>query len=502
MPSHLQTERIHFKTQSTLDFHALTVSIAATSMKNELDKLVGTVEPCKRKNFQYQMDSFFGLYRRYLMDNVKGSELNWNHVQPLDAQSLPQHSDFPDVPNPRDVINKLAVLKLNGSVGTEFGLEIPKSMIEVRDGQTFLDLCVRQIEHLNRTYNVSVPIILMNSFATDSETVQYIKKYRGHSIDLSTFEQSRYPKVFRDTKVPVPTSSTSSQKEWYPPGHGDIFDSLIHSGMLDRLLAKGKEYLFVSNIDNLGASVDPQILYHLIQTQAEYVMELTEKTKADIRGGTLIHYEGNVRLLEFGQVPSQHIEEFKSDKKFKHFNTNNIWLYLPAVKRVVSKRELNMEIIPRLDTIEVDGEQAETLQLETAIGAAIQNFKKAHGISVPRSRFLPVKSSSDLLIIRSDLFHEDHGLFVLDSRRYGMSTPVVRLGSHFQSLSDMQKHIPFIPKLLELDHLTVAGNVKLGRNVTCKGTVIIVCTDGEITIPPNAVLKNCVVTGSCSISEH
>ena len=75
-------------------------------------------------------------------------------------------------------------------------------------------------------------------------------------------------------------------------------------------------------------SVDQQILQHMIDSQAEFIMEVTDKTKADVKGGTLIDYDGTIRLLEVAQVPNEHIEDFKSVRKFKIFNTNNLWINL------------------------------------------------------------------------------------------------------------------------------------------------------------------------------
>jgi UTP--glucose-1-phosphate uridylyltransferase len=233
-------------------------------------------------------------------------------------------------------------------------------------------------------------------------------------------------------------------------------------------------------------------------------MELTDKTKADVKGGTIIDYKGQVRLLEIAQVPSQYVEEFKSIKKFKYFNTNNIWANLKAVKRVVENNELSLEIIPNFKSISADkkGESdIPIVQIETAIGAAIKHFK-AHGVNVPRSRFLPVKASSDLMLVKSDLFELKHGELTIDTARFG-GNPLIKLGSHFKKVSDFQKRIPSIPRILELDHLTVTGNVKFGRNMTLKGTVIIVCNDGSsIELPNGCVLENCVITGSLSILEH
>jgi UTP--glucose-1-phosphate uridylyltransferase len=84
----------------------------------------------------------------------------------------------------------------------------------------------------------------------------------------------------------------------------------------------------MSNIDNMGATVDMNILSMCLRENHEFVMEVTEKTRADVKGGTLIKYEGKLRLLEVAQVPKAHEEDFKSVKKFNVFNTNNLWINL------------------------------------------------------------------------------------------------------------------------------------------------------------------------------
>ena len=313
----------------------------------------------------------------------------------------------------------------------------PKSVIEVREGNTFLDLSVRQIEYLNRNYGANVPFVLMNSFNTDEDTERIIKKYEGHNIDILTFNQSRFPRILTDSLLPLPRAYNGTKEAWYPPGHGDVFEALSNSGLLDELLARGKEVLFVSNTDNLGAVVDLNILNHFIASGSEYIMELTDKTRADVKGGTIIDYEGVPRLLEIAQVPQDHVEEFKSIKKFKYFNTNNIWIDLKAIKRVVEKNELTMEIIPNKKTIPGDkkGESdIHVLQLETAIGAAMKSFKKSLGVNVPRSRFLPVKTCSDLLLVKSDLYHLDHGQLVINPGRFPGPSPLIKLGSAFKKV--------------------------------------------------------------------
>ncbi|TPX08888.1 uncharacterized protein E0L32_009592 [Thyridium curvatum] len=499
------SQRHHGKTRSHMAFENTSTNIAAAQMRNALTQLAETVEDGKQKKlFETEMDNFFALFRRYLNDKAKGNAVDWDRIAPP-AQG--QVVDYEDLANSESVnfLNKLAVLKLNGGLGTSMGCVGPKSVIEVRDGMSFLDLSVRQVEYLNRTYGTNVPFLLMNSFNTDDDTASIIKKYEGHNVDILSFKQSRYPRIFKDSLLPVPKSFGHSQEAWYPPGHGDVFESLYNSGILDKLIERGIEIIFLSNVDNLGAVVDLRILQHMVETNAEYIMELTNKTKADVKGGTIIDYEGSVRLLEIAQVPKEHVNEFKSIKKFKYFNTNNIWMNVNAIKRVVENNELEMEIIPNGKTIPGDkkGESdISIIQLETAVGAAIRHFRNAHGVNVPRRRFLPVKTCSDLMLVKSDLYTVKHGQLQMSANRFG-DAPLIKLGTDFKKVSDFQKRIPSIPKIIELDHLTITGAVNLGRGVTLKGTVIIVATEGStIDVPPGSILENVVVQGSLRLLEH
>ena len=271
----------------------------------------------------------------------------------------------------------------------------------------------------------------MNSFNTDQETIRIIQKYKGSSLDILTFNQSRYPRIQKDSLMPVPNDPVGENGAWYPPGHGDLFEALYNSGTLDYLLSIGKEYIFVSNVDNLGATVDSAILQHMITSGSEFLMEVTDKTKADIKGGTLIDYKGNIRLLEIAQVPGEHLDDFKSIKKFKIFNTNNLWISLHAIKRLVDSKNLKLEIIVNNKTSD-SGEKV--IQLETAVGAAIKHFKGSHGINVPRRRFLPVKSTSDLFLITSDLYKLSKGELVLNPKRIFGTIPLVKLGDHFKKV--------------------------------------------------------------------
>lgn len=153
-----------------------------------------------------------------------------------------------------------------------------KSALEVQNNLTFLDLIVQQIEHLNTTSNTDVPLLLMTSFNTEEDTLRIVKKYANRPVKITTFNQSRYPRLLRDSLLPFAKNVHEGRTAWYPPGHGDLYHSLDRSGVLDRLIAQGKEYLFVSNSDNLGAVsvvipdsskiINPRFSYGVVLTHA------------------------------------------------------------------------------------------------------------------------------------------------------------------------------------------------------------------------------------------
>ncbi|KAI8851962.1 UTP-glucose-1-phosphate uridylyltransferase [Chytridium lagenaria] len=420
-----------------LEHNQTTSSMAAKTMRNELKARI------QKESLKLEMDSFYSLFYPLSVRESKGREIikSPKPEQIIPFKSLPEVKPDKSV----DYLKKLAVLKLNGVSELQMGCVGPKSVIEVRDGMTFLDLTVRQIEYLNKE----------------------------HGVNILTFNQSRFPRVSKESLLPLPKSHDADISNWYPPGHGDLFESLGNSGLLDKLLEQGKEYLFISNVDNLGATVDLGLLQHFATSGSEFIMEVTDKTKADIKGGTIIDYGGQVRLLEIAQVPAEHTDDFKSIKKFKIFNTNNLWVNIKAVKRLLDDSAFNMEII--------------VIQLETAVGAAIKHFTGAHGVNVPRSRFLPVKSTSDLFLITSDLYSLHHGQLIMNPKRQFGGSPVVKLGDHFK----------------KLDHLTVSGDVTFGSEVVLRGTVIIVANHGaRIDIPSGSILDDKVVSGNLRILDH
>ncbi|KAH8257092.1 hypothetical protein KR038_003191 [Drosophila bunnanda] len=510
------------------EFHEVTKRDALRLLENDVDRLLQTAETVRQPALKAEMGRFADLFGRFLQE--EGPALDWNKIQKLPENAVMNYSNLKSPKNEqiRNMLDKLVVIKLNGGLGTSMGCHGPKSVIPVRSDLTFLDLTVQQIEHLNKTYDANVPLVLMNSFNTDEDTEKIVRKYKGFRVQIHTFNQSCFPRISREHFLPV-AKDVDVEKDmeayvciqkvlgfksahiyfafsWYPPGHGDFYDTFRNSGLLKKFIEEGREYCFLSNIDNLGATVDLNILNKLVgeeraTTPVEFVMEVTDKTRADVKGGTLIQMENKLRLLEIAQVPPEHVDDFKSVKTFKFFNTNNIWANLAAIDRVLRERTLNMEIIVNNKTLE---NGTRVIQLETAVGAAMKCFDGAIGINVPRSRFLPVKKSSDLLLVMSNLYTLKNGSLVMSPQRMFPTTPLVKLGeNHFSKVKEFLGRFANIPDIIELDHLTVSGDVTFGRGVSLRGTVIIIANHGDrIDIPAGAILENKIVSGNMRILDH
>lgn len=488
----------------SMEFKELTKKDAQISLAHELEKLAITANAGEKQLLEKDFEGFQRLFGKFI--NETGPSVHWDKIERLPKDAISNYADLPattEKAEVRDLLNKLVVIKLNGGLGTSMGCSGPKSVIPVRNDLTFLDLTVQQIEYLNKKYDADVPLVLMNSFNTDEDTMKIIKKYSGFKVSIKTFNQSRFPRINKESLMPIAKScrAEDDMEAWYPPGHGDFYQSFSNSGLLDQFISQGKKYCFMSNIDNLGATVDLNILNMCISTNQEFIMEVTDKTRADVKGGTLIQYEGKLRLLEVAQVPKEHEEDFKSVKKFNVFNTNNLWVNLESIQRIMDEKTLDMEIIVNPKTLEGG---LNVYQLETAVGAAMKCFERALGVNVPRSRFLPVKKTSDLLLVMSNLYSLDHGALVMSPKRMFPSTPIVKLGdNHFKKVAPFLSRFGSIPCMLELDHLTVSGDVTFGRGVSLRGTVIIIANHGDrIDIPTGAILENKIVSGNLRILDH
>ncbi|KAL9652747.1 hypothetical protein ABK040_010780 [Willaertia magna] len=424
--------------------------------------------------FTKQMKDFLQLFNRFLNEKDQ-TGIQWSKIHaPTEEHVKPYEllNDEKDEEKLKNLLSKLVVVKLNGGLGTTMGCTGPKSVIKVREDDNFLDLTIRQIDYLNQKYKVDVPLVLMNSFNTQEETEKIIKdpKYTNSKVRILCFEQNQYPRIVKDKLIPLPEDIPNEQNKegWYPPGHGDFYSSFYESKIYKDLKQEGKEYIFLSNIDNLGATVDIKILKHLIENQIDFCMEVTKKTLADVKGGTLINYEGEgIKLLEIAQVPKEHVKDFVSIEKFKIFNTNNLWINLNSIESHLENLKAKVEIINN----EKEVEGVKVIQLETAAGAAIQVFHKSIGIDVPRSRFLPVKKCSDLLLVQSNLYQLSEDCCLV--KQIEGEPPVINLDDNYYKkvgdyLNRFKEGVPDIRNLIELN---VCGDVYFGKNVKLEGKV-------------------------------
>ncbi len=359
------------------------------------------------------------------------------------------------------LLAQAVLVKLNGGLGTGMGLQKAKSLLEIKPGVTFLDTIVRQVQSLRERAQYPVNLLLMNSFSTSEDTMAHLAQYADFA-DAAKVEmlQNRVPKLVTDTLEPVEYPA-NPELEWCPPGHGDIYPALVGSGWLDKLLDAGVKFAFVSNSDNLGAQLDTRFLRWFAESGAPFVMEVTRRTEADKKGGHLAtrKADGQPILREVAQCPDEDVAEFQNIGKHRYFNTNNLWIRLDALKDVLDANGgvLPLPVICNSKTVDPrDAASQKVYQLETAMGAALQCFPGARAVCVPRSRFFPVKTCSDLLLLRSDAVEIDAaGAMKLAPECKGVA-PVVLLDGKLYKLVDSLDSLG-VPSLKHVRKLVVTA---------------------------------------------
>ncbi len=368
------------------------------------------------------------------------------------------------------VLKKSVVIKLNGGLGTSMGLSAAKSLLNVKNNLSFLDIIAKQ------AISSGIPLVLMNSFNTQKDSLQVLAKYPElqNKIPLD-FLQSKIPKIHAENFEPVEHSQNPAL-EWCPPGHGEIYTALVISGMLDTLLKNNIEYAFISNSDNLGAVIDYKILGYFAKNNFPFLMEVADRTEADKKGGHLAKLKnGQFILRESAQCPEEDINEFQNIDKHKYFNTNNIWVNLKSLKNILKEKNniLGLPMIVNKKTVNPkDSNSTKVFQLETAMGSAISVFEGATALAVPRTRFAPVKTTADLLSVRSDNYILTEDYKVIPNPERKLKPIVIDLDSKFYKLvDDMTERFPEAPSLIECEKLTVNGDFKFGRNIKLIGNI-------------------------------
>jgi len=262
-------------------------------------------------------------------------------------------------------------------------------------------------------------------------------------------------------------------------GHGDLYPAMLGSGTLDKLLGKGFKYMFVSNSDNLGATMDLKLLTYFVSTKAPFMMEVATRTDADKKGGHLARdvKTGGLLLRESAQCPDEDEKAFQDVSKYKFFNTNNLWVDLVALKAIFDKNggSIPLPVMMNSKTVDPrDKESTKVLQLETAMGAAISCFEGATAIVIPRERFAPVKTTNDLLALRSDAYKitEDYRI-VLAPECKGVP-PNIKLDGRYKFVDAMETIMPNgAPSLVGCKSLTLEGEVVFEKGVVVQGGVVV-----------------------------
>jgi UTP--glucose-1-phosphate uridylyltransferase len=413
------------------------------------------------------------------------------------VQDLPSTSKFSsDLADlGKEVLPRTILLKLNGGLGTGMGLEKAKSLLTIKDGLTFLDIIAKQAEQSG------IPLVLMDSFSTSDDSLAALSKYPALQGDIPLdFLQNKVPKITCDGLSPALWPG-EPRLQWCPPGHGDIYTALVTSGMLEKLLAKGYRYAFVSNSDNLGAVIDNRILGYFASQELPFMMEVADRTEADKKGGHLAKLgNGQLILRESAQCPDEDESTFQDITRHRFFNTNNLWINLVELGELMEVRNnvLGLAMICNGKTIDPrDKNSTPVYQLETAMGSAIAVFKGAGAVRISKERFAPIKKTSDLLDVRSDNYIMTDDFQVVANPARTLPRAYIELDSNFYKfVDDLETRFPYgSPSLLACERFIVNGDVTFGREVVVQGSVTVTNSCGK----PAHIADGTVLTGDVII---
>ncbi|WP_435768443.1 UTP--glucose-1-phosphate uridylyltransferase [Nocardioides sp. SYSU DS0651] len=415
----------------------------------------------------------FAHYYRLLQHGETGL-IPESTIEPVDMESLADVEVSDEAA--ADAIGTTVAIKLNGGLGTSMGMDRAKSLLCVRRGLSFLDVIARQTLHLRKAYGARLPLILMNSFRTSDDSLAALARYEDLPVEGLPLEflQNKEPKLLLPDLVPAAWPK-APDLEWCPPGHGDIYTALRGSGLLDQLIEQGYRYAFVSNSDNLGAVPTPRVAGWFAQSGAPFAIEAVRRTPSDRKGGHFARRkaDGRIVLRETAQTAEEDKAALADLSRHRYCSTNNIWFDLQAMKAKLDEREgiLGLPMIRNEKTLDpADPSTPKVVQVETAMGAAIEVFEGATLIEVGRDRFIPVKTTNDLLVLRSDVYEigEDFAL-----RQIASDIPYVDLdGDHYKLVGEFDKRFPEgAPSLSDAAALEIEGDFTFGHGVRVVGHV-------------------------------
>ena len=316
---------------------------------------------------------------------------------------------------------KVAILVLNGGMATRFGGGA-KGIVPVvpgHDDVSFLAIKLAEIKQRAEAVGGAIPVVLMHSFATEGPSEEHLNTIEWGGIpeaDRYAFSQSIMPRVLPDGTPlqDLPESADLAPTALYSaPGHGDTLGRLRGSGVLGKLRARGVEHILVSNVDNVGASLDPFVLgAHIEKTEqgAGISVEVVRRVDGDA-GGCIAQLpsNGSPAIIEGFRLP-----EGTDLADYPHFNTNTLWLSASAVDVDIPLTwfAVRKKIAwPEGGQTLTDG-KLEVVQFERLIGQATEFIPSAY-LDVDRDRrFLPIKTRDDLAAAAGDMerFAKEAGL--------------------------------------------------------------------------------------------
>ena len=433
----------------------------------------------------------FAHYYDQLEQGVTGF-ISEDSIRPLENPDLLESVPVSDE-QAKAALARSVIIKLNGGLGTSMGMDKAKSLLPVRNDKSFLDIIVDQVRSARATYDVKLPLIFMDSFRTQRDTLAALARYDDLAVDGLDldFLQNSEPKLRADYLTPVEWPA-NPDLEWCPPGHGDIYTALDVSGMLARLLALGYRYASVSNSDNLGADPNATIAGWFAASGAPYAAEICRRTAADRKGGHLAIRKSDSRLIlrDTAQTAKEEMDFFTDEHRHPYFHTNNLWFDLEVLARTLDERNsvLGLPLIKNEKTVDpADPSSPAVIQIETAMGAAIEVFEGATAIGVGRDRFVPVKTTSDLLLIRSDVYDlTDNGRLV----RMSDPAPLLELDSrYYKTIAAFDERFPSgAPSLRRASSLSIEGDWTFELDVTIVGAAKLEDRKEPQKVPAGSVL--------------
>jgi UTP--glucose-1-phosphate uridylyltransferase len=228
-----------------------------------------------------------------------------------------------------------------------------------------------------------------------------------------------------------------------------------------------------------------------------FVIESCIRTPADRKGGHLAIRKADARLIlrETAQTSPQDIDALQDLDRHRYCNTNNLWIDLRVLADFLDKSAgaLDLPLIRNAKTVDpTDSRTVPVVQIESAMGAAVEVFDGARSIHVERDRFVPVKTTNDLLVLRSDVYQLDsHSRLTKSPQRNAREDPFVDLEpAHYKLVPDFEQRFPEgAPSLVGSDRLVVRGDVVFGAGVVVKGDVRIDAGGDRKVIPAGTILN-------------